>query len=380
MMNDTMIDEAVVQVLLARLADEIPVPADGPERVLDDLVHESAPTRSARPRLTKPLLVAAAVAAVVVAIAVPVISQSKNTHSFAASAPSKDALAPPDTSSSRSITHGGATTGQPSNGVNVSPSAPVGAGGRTDNGTGSGAGADTGATSGPVDGAKIVKTGTLDVQVAHAGLRLAVNRVTGATTGLGGYVADSKTSYGGSEPTAEVTVRVPAANFETAITRLKALTGVTVLSDSENGTDVTGQYVDLQAQLNAATVNRDALLTVLSHAQSIGDILAVHDRVMAADTQVEQLQGQINVLNDQATFSSIAITLSEKPEPSASVVHPVNAQSGLAKSWSDARSGFADAIEWLIARSGAALIVLLAGLAIAFGIRYLYPIVRRGLV
>jgi hypothetical protein len=55
-------------------------------------------------------------------------------------------------------------------------------------------------------------------------------------------------------------------------------------------------------------------------------------------------------------------------------------ETSLAKSWSDARQGFANAIEWLIARSGGALIILLAGLAVLFGIRYLYPIVRRGLV
>ena len=36
--------------------------------------------------------------------------------------------------------------------------------------------------------------------------------------------------------------------------------------------------------------------------------------------------------------------------------------------------------EWIIARSGGALIVLMAALVILFGIRYLYPILRRGLV
>jgi hypothetical protein len=156
---------------------------------------------------------------------------------------------------------------------------------------------------------------------------------------------------------------------------------VTVLDDSESGADVTGQYTDLQAQLQAATAERDALLVVLSHAQSIGDILAVHDRVSNVQTQVDQLQGRINDLNTQATFSSVAVTLSEKPAQVApAAVHHPKPETGLAKSWSDARQGFANAVEWLIARSGGALIVLLAGLALLFGIRYLYPVVRRGLV
>ena len=66
------------------------------------------------------------------------------------------------------------------------------------------------------------------------------------------------------------------------------------------------------------------------------------------------------------------------PKPAAAVHHP--SQTGLAKSWSDARGGFADVLEWLLARSGAALIVLLAAIALLYGVRYLYPIVRRGLV
>src|SRR6185437_14749248 len=98
----------------------------------------------------------------------------------------------------------------------------------------------------------------------------------------------SQTSFGGANATAQITIRVPVADFETAVAHLDAMPGVTVLSDSENGADVTGQYVDLQAQLAAATGERDALLALLSHAQSIGDIIAVHDRLAAAQTDVDQ--------------------------------------------------------------------------------------------
>ena len=208
-----------------------------------------------------------------------------------------------------------------------------------------------------------------------------MNRVTAAAVGLGGYVAQSKTNYGGTDPTAEVTIRVPVDGFETAITRLDALPDVKVLGDSENGVDVTAQAEDLNAQLKAAVGARDAFLSVLAQAHTIGEILAVNDRLSAAQTVVDQLQGRINTLNGQATFSSLAVTLSEKPVAATkAVVHHSKPETGLAKSWSDARGGFADAVEWLIARSGAALIALLAALALLFGIRYLYPIVRRGLV
>jgi hypothetical protein len=235
------------------------------------------------------------------------------------------------------------------------------------------------AASGPVDGAKIVKTGTLDLQVPHSTLPTAVNRVTGVAVGLGGYIADSKSTFGEGDATAQITIRVPVNNFDAAVTQLERLPDVKVLGSSENGTDVTGQYKDLQAQLQAATNERDALLGVLANAQTVGDILAVRDRITTVETEMNQLQGQINLLGDQATFSSIAVTLAEKSVHKAATT-VAGPPSGLSKAWRDARDGFSNSLEWLIARSGGALIVLLAGLLLLFGIRYFYPVVRRGLL
>ena len=44
----------------------------------------------------------------------------------------------------------------------------------------------SGAATRALDGAKIVKTGTLDLQVRHGALRVTVNRVSGTAVGLGG--------------------------------------------------------------------------------------------------------------------------------------------------------------------------------------------------
>ncbi|MDQ1386453.1 MAG: hypothetical protein QOG65_3832 [Actinomycetota bacterium] len=332
-----LIDEAVLEDLIARIAEDVPVPARGAEYAVDNIVNTITPGRADRARVVASVLAVAAVLAGI-ALAVPMLAGSSSSKSASTAAPAP-APAP----------NGGTAPG----------------GGRS--------GPDP---SLPVDGAKIVKTGTLDLQVPHATLRLAVNRVSGVAVGLGGYISDSKTNFG-SDATAQITIRVPVAKFENAITQLDALPDVKVLGESENGNDVTNQYADLKAQLAAATSERDALLVVLSRAQSIGDILSVRDRVTTSQAEVNQLQGRINLLDRQATFSSLAVTLSERTASGAPVVH---GRSGLAKAWWDARHGFTSVVEWLLARSGAALIIVLFALALLFGIRYLYPIVRRGLV
>lgn len=344
-----MIDELVLEDLLAEIADEIPVPARGAQRVLDSIAA-SSPSRRNPSRFPQVLAVAAALVVVAgLSLLVANWGSSSDSKSVAESAPTAGGLAnsPRHRAAATPTTIGSATSG------------------------------DT--RSGPLDSAKIVKTGTLDLRVPRDALRVTVNRASGVAVGLGGYIAASRTSYDITDPTAQVTIRVPVNEFETAIGRLRALPGVTVLSDSENGVDVTAQYADLQAQLGAATAARDQLLVVLSRAETIGDILAVQDRVSAVQKEIDQLQGRINVLGDQATFSSLAVTLSEKPASAGTAANRTES-TGLAEAWSDARRGFSNGVEWLVARSGGALLVLLTALALLFGIRYLYPIVRRGLL
>ena len=157
---------------------------------------------------------------------------------------------------------------------------------------------------------------------------------------------------------------------------------MTVLDQSENGLDVSAAFVDLQARLSAETVERDSLLALLAGANNLNDILSLHDRESAVQTRVDQLQGQINLLGNQAVVSSIGITMSEKSAVTAkAAVHKAaKPATGLSKAWNDSRQGFSNGIEWLLARAGGALIVLLAALALLFGLRYLYPVVRRGLL
>jgi hypothetical protein len=365
-----MIDELVLEDLLTQLGDSIAVPPDGAEHVVDVASEASSPSPRAS-RRTRVLMVAAAI---VLVAGLALVMGVGATSDRAA----------------KRVNTAGATSGRliaRGNGASASTTVPAAVGGGTPYvpyGKPAGSSANpapppAATPAGPTDAAKIVKTGSLDLQVPRRTLRVTTNRVTGVAVGLGGYVAKSSSSLG-SEPTAQITIRVPVGSFETAIARLDRMPGVKVLGQSENGSDVTAQYTDLQAQLRAATTERDSLLLVLSRAQSIGDILQVHDRLGQVQAQVEQTQGRINQLGDQAAFSSLAVSLSEKPVKPRPAAHAAAPPTGLAKAWSDARHGFADTVEWLIARAGGALVVLLAGLALLFGLRHVYPVVRRALL
>jgi hypothetical protein len=171
-----------------------------------------------------------------------------------------------------------------------------------------------------------------------------------------------------------VTLRVPAPNFDDVVARVRAMG--TVKSITTHGQDVTAQYSDIKARLTALTATRSQLLTILQRATAIGDVLAVQDRINQVQTEIEQLQGQQKVLDDQTSYAAISVDVFQQGAKQG----PPQERVGLAKAWYDAHHGFTNGVEWLIARSGSALLVLLVIAGLAVVARVAWVLLRRRLV
>jgi hypothetical protein len=225
----------------------------------------------------------------------------------------------------------------------------------------------------PTDAAKIVKTGSIEIEVKRGSFERAVDLITTEAVGLGGYVANSRTSRSDDRPSGSLTVRVPVDSFEKLESDLRELGKVG--SVTSKGTDVTAQFTDLDARLKALVATRDRLETVLAQASTVGDILAVQDRITAVQTQIEQIQGQQQVLEDQASFGTWAIALGEPGTEVRS--EPAKDRDGLGQAWDDARRRFGDGIEGIVAWSGPiAIIVIVGAMLLALG-RLGWVVVRR---
>ena len=92
---------------------------------------------------------------------------------------------------------------------------------------------------------------------------------------------------------------------------------------STKATDVTGQYVDLQSRIAALQSSRQQYLTIMAKADTVGDVLAVQAQLDTIQTQIEQLQGQLNVLASETSYSSLTVTASEGTPPSRTTAGPV---------------------------------------------------------
>jgi hypothetical protein len=153
--------------------------------------------------------------------------------------------------------------------------------------------------------ARVVKTATLELSVRTNEL------VTDATAEAnhiaeanGGYVASSD-SFKGKNRQATLTLRVPAAAYDDALTQLRRLGKVN--DESLGGKDVTGTLVDLDARLRTLRAQEDALNALLGKARTVGETLQVTQAASEVRMQIEQLAAQQKELSDQADFSTIKL-------------------------------------------------------------------------
>jgi hypothetical protein len=209
--------------------------------------------------------------------------------------------------------------------------------------------------------ALIEETGSMSVVVRGSQIQADVDKLMALALGDGGFVAGTSTQSAqpGSPAQGTVTMQVPEAAFGTAIDQVRGLG--TVVSLTTSATDVTGQYVDLQAQITALEASRQQYLTIMTKATTIGGILAVQSQLDDLQTQLQQLQGQLKVLTNETTYATLAVTLSGK----ASVTPPPpKPASGLLKAWRSAVNGFVSGFEGLVRVAGPLLFALLLVLAV----------------
>jgi hypothetical protein len=242
-------------------------------------------------------------------------------------------------------------------------------------GTTGGTSVDINAAIPPDQGRFLVRTGELELQLARGTLDRTVQQITSLTSAFGGYILSSAVGqlpsgptpvpiYGGKAtgvpqqgvsttpsvapseggtPYAWISLRVPANRFDQAVTRFEQLGKVQVLTTSAQ--DVTGQVVDVQARLSHYRAVLARLLTFLNKATTVGSALAVQDRIDQTQLIVEQLSAELKQLNETVSYSTLSLSLTEKP------VKHVVAHHGTGFGGTISHSG------WLIAQGAGAILL-----------------------
>jgi uncharacterized protein DUF4349 len=221
-----------------------------------------------------------------------------------------------------------------------------------------------------VDDAKIVRTGSIDLQVKD--VATAVGAARDGIRAMGGYIGASQTSTLDDRPVATITYRVPVDRWEDALDLLRGLSGQTtkVLNERTEAIEVTGAVVDLEARIRNLRASEAALQAIASKAARVSDVLEVQGQLTNVRGEIEQLSAQLKDLTDRAAYATLT----------ASFATPVVAVQVAAKGWEPARvvdeataslvdifqalttAGIWFAIVWVPILIGLAVIALAVGL------------------
>lgn len=159
---------------------------------------------------------------------------------------------------------------------------------------------------------KIVYTSQIEIIVED--LSLAQQRMTkliNAVQEKGGYLSHQEiTGTAGYQRRGTWTIRIPLAQFEGFVVEIETLGELE--RNSRDAQDVTEAYTDLEARLRNKKSSEERLLSHLAKASELKDTLELEREISRVRGEVEQLQGQLNVLKNKSDLATVTVTLTER--------------------------------------------------------------------
>jgi hypothetical protein len=153
---------------------------------------------------------------------------------------------------------------------------------------------------------KIVRTGALELTVKSPAA--AAEQIRLMAESMGGYLETAQIGGTKDAPTADITIRIPAAHFEDAKAGIRKL-AARVEREKTDAQDVTRQYVDMEARLRNLRAEEAQYLTIVRSAYKVEDLLQVSEKLSEVRGQIEQQQAEFQTLSKQVETVAITISL-----------------------------------------------------------------------
>ncbi len=164
---------------------------------------------------------------------------------------------------------------------------------------------------------KIVKTAQLSLVAADPAKAAEAARAVAER--FGGYAVSLRVGTQESGR-AQLTIRVPAAQFEEARAALHKL-GSRTEDEQIQAEDVTHQYVDTEATLKSFRAEQEQYLQILRRAASVKDVLAVTEKLADVRERIERTEAEFRSLSQQVAMASFTVSLRSETEAQTFGLH-----------------------------------------------------------
>lgn len=166
---------------------------------------------------------------------------------------------------------------------------------------------------------KIIYSADIRFQVQE--IAASYSKIKALTSKYDGYLSSDNLYQNDFEKNQNFTIRVPASAFDSLLIELE---GESIFTQNKtiSASDVTDQFVDIEARLKTKRELEQRYLSILRQASKVSDILEVEQKLAEIREEIEAQEGRLKLLQDQVTYSTINLsiyqTLEFKQRPSVS--------------------------------------------------------------
>ncbi len=164
---------------------------------------------------------------------------------------------------------------------------------------------------------KIIYSASVSVETTN--FDQATDAVTKLVADCGGFLENSST-YGnpiykadGStqvvDRSAYFTIRVPSANYEATLNQAGTIGNV--VSCDQSAQNVTSQFMDMEAHVEALEVQQDRLLELLAKADDVDTLVTLEARLSEVSYEINTIQRQLNNMQMDVDYSTIDLNIQE---------------------------------------------------------------------
>lgn len=203
---------------------------------------------------------------------------------------------------------------------------------------------------------KLIRTIYIDAETED--LTALQEALTQQIAQLGGYV-EAKELYNGSNYAGYIrrnlnmTVRIPAEKADAFVSNVSEQSNI--VSSNESMDDVTLQYVDTESHVKALETEQDRLLELLEQAADLKDILTLEEHLTSVRYQLERYASQLRSLENQVTYATIHLSVTEVKEYTPVVKEEPTAweriSKGFVTSLKDIGEGATEFFIWVVVNS-----------------------------
>ncbi len=156
----------------------------------------------------------------------------------------------------------------------------------------------------PVIERQLIKTGSVsfktgDIQKTAFNIKAQIKK-------LNGYISSESSNDFDHRLVQEIQVRIPAEHFDSLIYHLTSTYGKL---ESKNITisDVTEEYLDIQARIKTKKELEARYFEILKQAKNVSEILQVEEQLNKVRTVIETAEGRLRYLKNKVGFSTLDI-------------------------------------------------------------------------